>query len=75
MNALELLGAMSLQLRVEDYAGAKCTPQLGALDLDPKEFQGVYAFGEALNLQKEHFIEDSCRKSCEIHPMNGFLSI
>ena len=39
---------MSLQLRVEDYAGANCTPQLGALDLDPKEFQGVYAFGEAV---------------------------
>ena len=42
------LGEMVLRLRVEDYvAGHDCVPQLGSLDLDPKEFQGVYAFGEA----------------------------
>mmetsp|Transcript_37429 Transcript_37429/g.59134 ORF Transcript_37429/g.59134 Transcript_37429/m.59134 type:complete len:382 (+) Transcript_37429:55-1200(+) len=42
------LGKMALTLRVEDYAaGNSCTPQLGALELDPKDFHGVYAFGEA----------------------------
>eukprot|EP00913_Durusdinium_trenchii_P024462 g22964.t1 len=44
------LGEMTLKLRVEDYAaGPSCAPQLGSLDLDPKEgFAGVYAFGEAM---------------------------
>lgn len=42
------LGPMALTLRVEDYAaGNSCAPQLGALELDPKDFHGVYAFGEA----------------------------
>lgn len=44
------LGEMTLKLRVEDYAaGPSCAPQLGSLDLDPKEgFAGVYAFDEAM---------------------------
>eukprot|EP00931_Biecheleriopsis_adriatica_P064429 TRINITY_DN3920_c0_g1_i5.p1 TRINITY_DN3920_c0_g1~~TRINITY_DN3920_c0_g1_i5.p1 ORF type:complete len:421 (+),score=128.85 TRINITY_DN3920_c0_g1_i5:61-1323(+) len=43
------LGSLSLKLRVEDYAaGAACEPQLGPLDLDSKEYKGVYAFGETV---------------------------
>lgn len=38
-----------VSLTAQDYAaGPSCAPQLGSLDLDPKEgFAGVYAFGEA----------------------------
>mmetsp|Transcript_13702 Transcript_13702/g.25685 ORF Transcript_13702/g.25685 Transcript_13702/m.25685 type:complete len:408 (+) Transcript_13702:82-1305(+) len=43
------LGELTLKLRAEDYlAGAACTPQLGSLSLDPKEYHGVYAFGESV---------------------------
>lgn len=43
------LGAMTLKLRVEDYVtGSDCAPQLGSLELDAKEFHGVYAFGETV---------------------------
>jgi len=43
------LGEMSLKLRVEDYVtGSDCAPQLGSLELDAKEFHGVYAFGETV---------------------------
>jgi len=43
------LGDMALRLRVEDYAtGSNCEPQLGSLELDPKDYHGVYAFGETV---------------------------
>ena len=43
------LGAMTLKLRVEDYVtGSDCEPQLGSLDLDAKDFHGVFAFGETV---------------------------
>eukprot|EP00435_Cladocopium_sp_Y103_P045255 s1129_g12.t4 len=61
------LGPMALTLRVEDYAaGNSCAPQLGALELDPKDFHGVYAFGEATLRQHPGILLASfCRCSWE----------
>jgi len=43
------LGSLTVKLPVQDYAsGVACEPQLGSLDLDPKDFKGVYAFGETV---------------------------
>jgi hypothetical protein len=42
------LGSLKLSFRVEDYAGEGCAPQIGPLNLDPPEFNGVYAFGETM---------------------------
>jgi cathepsin D len=42
------LGSLKLSFRVEDYAGEGCAPQIGPLNLDAPEFNGVYAFGETM---------------------------
>lgn len=42
------LGPMTLRFRPEDYLGVACAPQVGPLDLDAKEFKGVYSFGETM---------------------------
>lgn len=39
------LGGFVLVLTAEDYTGTSCEPELGLLDLDPKEFLDVYALG------------------------------
>eukprot|EP00418_Pyrodinium_bahamense_P022299 CAMPEP_0179141404 /NCGR_PEP_ID=MMETSP0796-20121207/67814_1 /TAXON_ID=73915 /ORGANISM="Pyrodinium bahamense, Strain pbaha01" /LENGTH=425 /DNA_ID=CAMNT_0020841117 /DNA_START=36 /DNA_END=1313 /DNA_ORIENTATION=+ len=42
------LGSFLLVLKAEDYTGTSCEPELGLLDLDPKEYAGVYALGTAV---------------------------
>lgn len=42
------LGSVALTLRAEDYAGSDCVPELGPLELDKKDFVGVYTLGETV---------------------------
>mmetsp|Transcript_30566 Transcript_30566/g.82756 ORF Transcript_30566/g.82756 Transcript_30566/m.82756 type:complete len:342 (-) Transcript_30566:142-1167(-) len=39
------LGGFEIVLEAEDYTGTSCEPELGLLDLDKKEYNGVYALG------------------------------
>jgi hypothetical protein len=61
------LGGIEIVLGAEDYINEKCEPDLGDLDLEEPQYQGVYTFGA--QVLRKYFIAFDWK-----HNMMGFAS-